>query len=232
MIPEFVSKLKNAKTYDLAQPYYIGMPHHPNHPPYLFSLVKKHGDYVSPVCGSSASEAVALGGHVGTHIDALCHFSKDGKLHDGSVAAEVQSYAGGLERLSVDLMRPLIGRGVLLDIAALAGVDILPDDFTITPEHLDSACQSQGVKVEAGDIVLLRVGPVLVRRRSLHQSGPRPRTTGTWSALAQRTQSDRCGLRYRRLRACAIDKHARSPPPVGRKRHSHHRSLEHGGTRG
>jgi len=158
LIGEIVSKLKNAKTYDLAQPYYIGMPHHPNHPPYLFSLVKKHGDYVSPVCGSSASEAVALGGHVGTHIDALCHFSKDGKLHDGSVAAEVQSYAGGLERLSVDLMRPLIGRGVLLDIATLAGVDILPDDFTVTPEHLDAACAAQGVSVSAGDIVLLRTG--------------------------------------------------------------------------
>lgn len=158
MIQEIVSKLKSAKVYDLAQPYFVGMPHHPSHPPYLFSLVKKHGDFVSPVCGSSASESIALGGHVGTHVDALCHFSKDGKLHDGSTASEVQSYAGGLERLAVDGMAPLVARGVLLDIASLAGVDVLPVDFLITPEHLDAACISQKVSVEAGDIVLLRTG--------------------------------------------------------------------------
>jgi kynurenine formamidase len=182
LIGEIVSKLRSARTYDLAQPYYIGMPHHPNHPPYLFSLVKKHGDFVNPVCGSSASEALALGGHVGTHVDALCHFSKDGKLHDGSVAAQVQSYAGGLERLSVDLMAPMIGRGVLLDIAALVGVNVLPDDFTVTPDHLTAACALQKVTVGAGDIVLLRTGWAQYwgdAARYINQvSGPGPQEPG------------------------------------------------------
>jgi len=158
MLDTISSALQSARVYDLSQPYFVGMPHHPSHPPYLFSLVKKHGDFVSPVCGSSASEAIALGGHVGTHIDALCHFSKDGKLHDGSIAAEVQSYANGIERLSVDTMRPLLGRSVLLDIAGLAGVEVLPGDFLVTPEHLDQACDQQGVEVKAGDVVLLRTG--------------------------------------------------------------------------
>ena len=31
-----------------AQPYFVGMPHHPVHPPFLFSLTKMHGDYVMP----------------------------------------------------------------------------------------------------------------------------------------------------------------------------------------
>jgi len=93
---ELVDLLGRARSYDLAQPYFIGMPHHPVHPPYLFSLVKKHGDYVTRDGVSSASEAVALGGHVGTHIDALCHFSCGGKLHDGTAAAEVQAYPTGM----------------------------------------------------------------------------------------------------------------------------------------
>jgi len=38
-----------AKVYDLAQRYFVGMPHHPAHPTFLFSLVKQHG-------GSSASD--------------------------------------------------------------------------------------------------------------------------------------------------------------------------------
>jgi kynurenine formamidase len=62
--------LAEAKVYDLAQPYFTGMPHYPTHPPFLFRLVKQHGDYVGPAGNSSAAESIALGGHVGTHIDA------------------------------------------------------------------------------------------------------------------------------------------------------------------
>src|SRR5690242_21888969 len=90
-----------AQVYDLAQPYFVGMPHHPAHPPFLFSLVKAHGEYTGPTGNSSASDAIALGSHVGTHIDALCHFSCGGKLHGGEEAAPLQSYAEGLDRKSV-----------------------------------------------------------------------------------------------------------------------------------
>ena len=134
------------------------MPHHPVHPPYLFSLVKKHGDYVTRDGVSSASEALALGGHVGTHIDALCHFSCGGILYDGTAAAAVQSYAGGVERLSVDTIAPIFRRGVLLDVACHEGADALAVDFTITREHLDAVATAQGVEVRAGDVVLLRTG--------------------------------------------------------------------------
>jgi len=153
---DLLALLESAKIYDLAQPYFIGMPHHPVHPPYLFGLVKKHGEYVTSAGGSSASEALALGGHVGTHIDALCHFSRHGKLHDGGDVA--QSYSGGLERLSVDTMAPIFRRGVLLDIASLEHTDVLPIDFMITPEHLDAAARAENVEVRSGDVVLLRTG--------------------------------------------------------------------------
>jgi len=153
---QLLDLIQSAKVYDLAQPYFIGMPHHPVHPPYLFGLVKKHGEFVTSSGGSSASEALALGGHVGTHIDALCHFSRAGKLHDGGELA--QSYAGGLERLSVDTMAPILRRGVLLDIAGLEKKDVLPVDFLITPEHLDAAARAEGIDVRAGDVVLIRTG--------------------------------------------------------------------------
>src|SRR5205814_2016761 len=153
---QFLDLIQSAKVYDLAQPYFIGMPHHPVHPPYLFGLVKKHGEFVTSAGGSSASEALALGGHVGTHIDALCHFSRAGKLHDGGEVA--QSYTGGLERLSVDTMAPIFRRGVLLDIAGLEKKEILPVDFLITPQHLDAAARAADVDVRVGDVVLIRTG--------------------------------------------------------------------------
>jgi kynurenine formamidase len=142
----------NSRIYDLAQPLYAGVPHFPTHPPFAFSLTKQHGEYVMKNGGSSASELLALGGHTGTHIDALCHFSCDGKLHGG--VALKQSPAGGVEPHSVDTIAPIVRRGVLLDIAGRLGVDALPSDFTIAPEHLDAAC----IEVRKGDVALIRTG--------------------------------------------------------------------------
>jgi kynurenine formamidase len=134
------------------------MPHHPAHPPFLFSLVKSHGEYLGPIGNSSASDAIALGSHVGTHIDALCHFSCGGKLYGGDEAAGLQSYGGGLRRHSIDTVPPILRRGVLLDIATAAGLDPLPDDFEITAAQLDAAVSAAGVAIKPGDVVLLRTG--------------------------------------------------------------------------
>ena len=153
----FSDLLSGARVFDLAQPYFVGMPHHPSHPPFLFSLVKQHGEFVGPQGNSSASEAFALGGHVGTHIDALCHFSSRGRLHGGREAAPLQSCAAGLGRFSVDTIAPILRRGVLLDIAGLYG-GVLPEDFEIAPEHLETAVRAQGVEIRAGDVALLRTG--------------------------------------------------------------------------
>ena len=75
---ELLGQICQAKLYDLARSYFVGMPHFPTHPPFLFGLTKKHGDLVTEGGVSSAADAIALGSHVGTHIDALCHFSCGG----------------------------------------------------------------------------------------------------------------------------------------------------------
>jgi kynurenine formamidase len=154
----FLDALRAARIYDLGQPYFVGMPHHPVHPPFLFSLTKMHGDYVMANGGSSASESLALGGHLGTHIDALCHFSCAGKLHGGHDVAAIQSYSGGIRQLSVDTLAPIARRGVLLDIAGTQNLASLPAAFEITPEHIEIAAHAQSVEIQPGDVVLLRTG--------------------------------------------------------------------------
>src|SRR5579884_535361 len=150
--------LSSAKAYDLGQPYFAGMPHHPVHPPFLFSLTKLHGDYVMPNGGSSASESLAMGGHMGTHIDALCHFSCGGKLHGGHEVAEMQSYSEGIKQHSVDTIAPILRRGVLLDIAGQQNAASLPAAFEIMPEHLEAAARAEEINIRHGDVVLLRTG--------------------------------------------------------------------------
>lgn len=53
---------------------------------------------------------------------------------------------------------PIIARGVLLDIAALHGVDILPASYGIGAQDLRDAAKQQGVELRPGDVVLIRTG--------------------------------------------------------------------------
>ena len=142
-----------SKPFDLGQPYFTGMPHYPTHPPFLYSLTKEHGEYVYAGGGTSAADAIALGTHVGTHIDALSHFSCNGVFFGGQPVE--QSYKSGMTSFGVDTIEPIVRRGVLLDIAGTVGVEALPADFVITPDHLAKAQKS---RIDTGDVVLLRTG--------------------------------------------------------------------------
>jgi len=152
-MPSLWEQLAGARVYDLGQPYFTGMPHWPAHPPFLFGLTKQHGDTVGPAGNSSAADAMALGSHVGTHIDALCHFSCGGMLHGGHAVDDLQSYVGGLKKYSVDTVAPILRRGVLLDLAGDGGP--MPEDFEITPQLLEAARKTE---IRRGDVVLLRTG--------------------------------------------------------------------------
>ena len=170
--------VKGAKVYDLAHTYFVGMPHYPTHPPFLFSLTRAHGEYPGPEGHSSSAEAIALGGHVGTHIDALCHFSYRGKLYGGVDIA--QSYDRGHGGLTVDTIAPIVRRAVLLDLAGQQGVAALPADFEVKPEHLEAA--ARGLEIQRGDVVLLRTGWAKyfndVRRFVAEGHGPGPSIGG------------------------------------------------------
>jgi kynurenine formamidase len=143
----------SARPYDLGQVYFPGMPHFPSHPPFLYSLTKRHGEILYSDGATSAADAIALGTHVGTHIDALSHFSCNGVCYGGRQVEH--TYERGMSDLGVDTIAPIVRRGVLLDIAGLEGVDVLPPDFEITAGHLNHASKAE---IAAGDIVLIRTG--------------------------------------------------------------------------
>ena len=155
---ELLDLISEHRLYDLAHSYFAGMPHFPTHPPFVFGLTRQHGDMVFEGGASSSAESIALGGHVGTHIDALCHYSCDGMLHGGVEAKAVQNVSSGFSKLGADTILPILRRGVLLDIAAQMGLDVLPADFVITPEHLDAALKTTKTAIGPGDVVLLRTG--------------------------------------------------------------------------
>ncbi|HEV8043988.1 MAG TPA: cyclase family protein, partial [Rubrobacter sp.] len=143
--------------YDLAQPLSAGTPHSPNHPSFRMSLMRRHGDMVREDGSSAANEIIVTGGHTGTHVDALAHVSHKGKLHGGASADEAQR-GGRFEEHGIDAMEPIVGRGVLLDVAGLHGTDVLPGGYGITEEDLRVAAEKVGVEIRGGDTALIHSG--------------------------------------------------------------------------
>jgi kynurenine formamidase len=138
---------------ELGQPLFTGMPCSPNHPGFRMVLQRRHGDQVRPDGGSAANEVIITGGHVGTHVDALAHVSQDGLLHGGLSAEDVQR-SGRMSTLGADWIPPMLSRGVLLNVAAVHGVDVLPAGYGVTEDDL----RATGVEVRSGDVVLVRTG--------------------------------------------------------------------------
>jgi len=95
--------------------------------------------------------------HSGTHIDALCHQACDMAFYGGVKVEEVER-ADGYRQLGAETMKPLLARGVMLDIAKLKGVDRLPQDYAITDEDLAGAAESCALTLEPGNVLLVRTG--------------------------------------------------------------------------
>jgi kynurenine formamidase len=134
-----------------------GMPQSPNHPEYRHALPRRHGDMTRADGGSAANDLIVTGGHVGTHIDALCHVSHDGRLHGGhdAVAAQV---GGRFTVHGAETIAPTLCRGVLLDVPAALGLDACAPGYEITAADLQLAVELQGTPLRPGDVVLVRSG--------------------------------------------------------------------------
>ena len=150
--------LAGARVYDLAQPLTASTPIAPTHVPFRMALLRRHGDVVREDGSSSANELISLSGHTGTHVDAIAHFSKGGKLHGGVDAADAAVGGAGFTQLGVDKMEPIVCRGVLLDVPRAHGRESWGAGEPIKAEHLEETCHKEGVEVQAGDAVLVRTG--------------------------------------------------------------------------
>ncbi len=92
--------------------------------------------------------------HTGTHLDTLGHIYHDNALFNNMPPPKPVGTAHG-DAASVVQM---VGRGVLLDVAAYKGTDPLPVDYWITLEDLQNTAKAENVEIRKGDILLVRTG--------------------------------------------------------------------------
>src|SRR6516164_2970665 len=158
MNPSLVEMLRSAKVYDLEQPRFHGMPIHPVHRPgYFYALHRRHRDVYDPKqhgLRSSASGVLTLMEHSGTHIDALCHQACELTMF-GGVPVEGTETPAGFTQLGIETVPPLLGRGVLLDVAGWMGQTPLPRNHGITADELIACAVQEKVEVQAGDVLLV-----------------------------------------------------------------------------
>lgn len=144
---------REVRVFDLSQPLENGMPCSPSHPGFHMALMRRHGDLMRGE-GSGSNEIITLGGHVGTHIDALAHVAAHGKLH-GGFDAVANSIGGRHRELGAETIPPMLCRGRLLDIPRALGLERLPAGYGITVDDL-LAAGSQSV--QSGEVALVRTG--------------------------------------------------------------------------
>jgi kynurenine formamidase len=116
---------------------------------------------------------VAFHGMAVSHIDALCHVFVDGKMYNGFAAEDVKSI-GALHNSILVAGDGISGRGVLLDLPRLRGVDWLEPGEAVAATELMEAERTQGVSVEEGDLLLVHTG-----------RDARRQAVGVWDPVAE-----------------------------------------------
>ena len=122
------------RVFDLEQPRTAAMPIHPAHlPGYSYVLHRRHQDtYGQDGPRSGASGMIVTMEHTGTHIDALCHQAQHPALCGGVPADATTQPTRGFTRHGVEEIAPIVGPGVLLDVAAMRGVEALASGYAVT----------------------------------------------------------------------------------------------------
>ena len=133
----------------------------------------RHGDDTTIDPGTAAAETIRMSIHVGTHIDALCHIAEkqdaagnpdsDGepRLYKGAgatVPASDHVTSAGQQHLSIEKMPPIIMRGLLLDVAAYKGLEMLPPAYQIGADDIRGALERQGSAIGEHTAALVRTG--------------------------------------------------------------------------
>ena len=104
-----------------------------------------------------ADDIVIMPLQCGTQWDGLGHVFYGDTMWNGRDCRTVTSF--GAQQCGIEKTREkMVGRGVLLDIPRMLGMDWLPDGFGITNDLLDRAERHFGAPVRRGDYLLVRTG--------------------------------------------------------------------------
>lgn len=165
-----ISLVKSGKIFELGHVYERGMPLIGNRSYNIFiPSFPTHGPTGKDDIVFNDEFIASEIGQVGTQFDGPGHVGKRMKMADG-VTTEV-FYNGlttaavrgpyGLQKLGVENVKPIITKGILIDMAGYKNVNTLPEKYQITLEDVRNALAKEGLKesdLEPGDALLFNLG--------------------------------------------------------------------------
>jgi len=107
--------------------------------------------------GSYNDDLMQLWLGIGSQLDGLGHLGQNGMYYNCNDEKEFAAITG-LTKLGTHNVPPLVGRGVVLDMAKFFGKDHLPAGKFFTAADVQAASKAQGVTIGEGDVVLFHTG--------------------------------------------------------------------------
>ncbi len=102
-------------------------------------------------------EQITATQQMGTHMDGLNHLQVGNRTYNGYRLADIVE-DHGTNKLGIDTLPQVVTRGLLLDIAALRGVDRMAAGEVITVADTEAALAAAGLSVQPGDAVFFHTG--------------------------------------------------------------------------
>jgi kynurenine formamidase len=94
---------------------------------------------------------------IGTQLDGLGHIGVGDTYYNGNKWTEFANISG-LKKLGADKIPPFVTRGVLLDMAAYYGVDVVKEGTAFNRAEIEGAARKQGIDIRQGDVVIFHTG--------------------------------------------------------------------------
>ena len=94
---------------------------------------------------------------VGSQIDGLGHIGVEYVYYNGRKLADFAD-PSGLKKMGIEKVPPIVARGVLLDMAAHYGTDVVKEGTAFNSKEIEEVAKKQGVEIREGDVVLFHTG--------------------------------------------------------------------------
>ena len=141
-----------------ARSYTLYIPGSPTYEPFGSNRLIGHDEFVCAEIGQVGTQFDGLG-HIGTRLTMPDGSDRD-VFYNGVTVEEMRS-GYGLMKLGIEHVKPIITRGVLVDVAGYKGVGTLPESYEVTVEDVRGALARQGLSesdLRPGDAIFFRYG--------------------------------------------------------------------------
>lgn len=127
--------------------------------PRIMNMVTKRTFMNAGANQRGSNEEMVTGeiGQVGTQFDGFAHQTHGNSLYNCFKQDEI-STRSGFTKLGIEKVGMMFARGVLLDVAAYKGVEMLGDTYEITVADLEGTMAKQGSKINPGDAIIINTG--------------------------------------------------------------------------